>query len=38
MASQANRYPMNLIGIVLALAWIYFMFIIASGDLAALTQ
>ena len=38
MASQANRYPMNLIGIVLALSWIYFMFLIASGAVPALTQ
>ena len=38
MASQANRYPMNLIGIVLALAWIYFMFVIVSGAIPAFTQ
>jgi cytochrome b len=38
MASQANRYPMNLIGFILALAWIYGMFLIASGAVPALTQ
>jgi cytochrome b len=36
--AQANRYPMNLMGILLALAWAYVMFLIFSGALANLTQ
>ena len=38
IASQAIRYPLNLVGILLALAWAYLMFLIYSGALASLTQ
>ena len=38
LTSQATRYPMYLIGVALALAWLYFMFLINSGAFAALTQ
>ena len=34
----ANRHPMNLIGFVLALAWIYLVYLIANGAMATLTQ
>lgn len=38
LMSQATRHPMYLIGAALALAWLYFMFLINSGAFAALTQ
>lgn len=37
IASQAIRYPLNLLGILLALAWAYLMFLIDSGAIASLT-
>ena len=37
IASQAIRYPLNLLGILLALAWAYLMFLIYSGAIASLT-
>jgi hypothetical protein len=36
--SQAIRYPLNLIGITLALAWIYLFFLIVSGAFESLTR
>jgi hypothetical protein len=36
--SQAIRYPLNLIGITLALAWIYLFFLIVSGAIESLTR
>ena len=36
--SQAIRGPLNLVGIVLALAWVYLMFLIYSGAIASITQ
>ena len=38
MPSQAIRYPLNLVGILLALAWAYLMFLIVSGAMPSLTQ
>ena len=38
LMSQATRHPMYLIGAVLAVAWLYFMFLIHSGASPALTQ
>ena len=38
MPSQAIRYPLNLVGILLALAWAYLMFLIVSGAIPSLTQ
>ena len=36
--SQAIRRPLNLVGILLVLAWAYLMFLIYSGAMASLTQ
>ncbi|MCX7261222.1 MAG: cytochrome b/b6 domain-containing protein [Burkholderiales bacterium] len=36
--SQAIRGPLNLVGIVLVLAWVYLMFVIYSGAIASITQ
>ena len=36
--SQAIRGPLNLVGILLVLAWAYLMFLIYSGAMASLTQ
>lgn len=38
MPSQAIRYPLNLVGILLALAWAYLMFLIVSGAIESLTR
>lgn len=35
---QAIRYPMYLVGIVLAIAWAYFFYLVVSGALPVLTQ
>jgi cytochrome b len=37
-ASQANRYPMNLTGVVLAFAWAYFIYLIFTDAIKVLTQ
>ena len=36
--SQAIRGPLNLVGILLILAWAYLMFLIYTGAMASLTQ
>ncbi len=36
--SQVIRYPLNLIGITLAIAWIYLFFLIVSGAIESLTR
>jgi cytochrome b len=38
LMSQSTRHPMYLIGATLALAWLYFIFLVNSGAFAALTQ
>jgi len=35
---QAIRYPMSAVGIVLALGWLYFFYLIVTGALPVLTQ
>jgi hypothetical protein len=35
---QAIRYPMSAVGIVLAVGWLYFFYLIVTGALPALTQ